>query len=845
MLVSTSQPSAPHFTARSFGLRIAAALALLLSFVVLSPVGSAVSHSALHPLVRTLLDARGSSGGLVPTQGSFAASPASKQKSQFYAVKGGFATKDALGGFVATFVQKSVTVASDRKSKWSEGITLTSFGRSSLTKLKAVKPVVAGQGLEYKFRQLSDLYSNGPGGLEQSIVIPKLVGGPTTMPVTVAVTVSGKLSASVRSSGRIVVFKQGAKTVLSYAGLWARDKTGRALPAKVFISGNSLAIAVNDANAAYPITIDPYFFANELVAADSAAGDYFGGSVAMTSDGSTALVGALDHSHTGGAYVFQRDGTSYDQIQELAPSDLQPGDGFGWSVALSADGDMAVVGAPGGGDPGVTTLPVGKLYVFMRNGSSFAQTQEISPQGLPAGRQFGFIVALSADGSIMLAQAQGIVYVYRLDVSTYELAQTLTASDVAGTCQGSSFGGSVAIAGDGNTIFVGAPGCFSNRGALNIFALSNGSYQYSQTVVASDGHSGDNFGTVATDYAGDVLVVGAFGHSSGTDPIHQYAGAAYVFTQNGSTYLQSAELTSPDGYSGDQFGGSITMSSDGNVIMVGALYHPGILCSGTSISTCQGYFGPGAAYVFTWNGAAWVDTNGLAAYDGDNGDEFGESVALSSDGGIALVGTATHNNWAGSAYVYGPTGAPATTGVTLTAGTNPSTYGDSLTFSATVGPNVTPTPTGDVTFWAGPPSDPGSVDLGAVPVDNLTAILTTSQVPAGHAGVYAVYGGSPSFAGSQDSEAQTVNPAPMTITADDQSVAVGSPLPTFTFEAQGFVNGESAADFSQPPHCTTTATVDGQGNVNSLPGTYPITCSGGLDSNYAVTYVAGTLTVTG
>jgi hypothetical protein len=83
----------------------------------------------------------------------------------------------------------------------------------------------------------------------------------------------------------------------------------------------------------------------------------------------------------------------------------------------------------------------------------------------------------------------------------------------------------------------------------------------------------------------------------------------------------------------------------------------------------------------------------------------------------------------------------------------------------------------------------------------------------------------------------TINPAGLTITADNQSKAYGAALPVLTVSYSGFVNGDTAASLTTAPAVTTA------GTANSAVGTYPITASGALDANYTINYVAGTLTV--
>jgi hypothetical protein len=83
-----------------------------------------------------------------------------------------------------------------------------------------------------------------------------------------------------------------------------------------------------------------------------------------------------------------------------------------------------------------------------------------------------------------------------------------------------------------------------------------------------------------------------------------------------------------------------------------------------------------------------------------------------------------------------------------------------------------------------------------------------------------------------------VTTASLTISASNQSKIYGTALPTLTATYSGFVNGDTAASLTTAVTLSTTAT------ATSPIGTYPITASGAVDTNYAISYVAGTLTVT-
>ena len=171
-----------------------------------------------------------------------------------------------------------------------------------------------------------------------------------------------------------------------------------------------------------------------------------------------------------------------------------------------------------------------------------------------------------------------------------------------------------------------------------------------QELIAPDG-ADDAFGySVAVD--GDTAVVGAFNHQVGSN-VQQ--GAAYVFTQSGTTWTLQQKLTASDGAEFNAFGGSVAVS--GNTVLIGAVGHQ---------------VGPngdqGAAYVFTWNGTAWTQQQELTASDGAVDDYFGASVAL--DGDTAVVGAYDHQvgpDALGAAYVFTRAGTTWTQQQELTA----------------------------------------------------------------------------------------------------------------------------------------------------------------------------------
>ncbi len=155
-------------------------------------------------------------------------------------------------------------------------------------------------------------------------------------------------------------------------------------------------LRVDARRARYPIEIDPFVQQGDsLTGGGEWAGGDFGASVALSADGSTALIGApSDDFGVGAAWVFTRTGSTWSQQGNKLTGAEERGDGeFGTAVALSADGNTALIG--GIGDDKDT----GAVWVFTRSGSTWSQQGEKLVGSSPEEEgRFGQSVALSGEG---------------------------------------------------------------------------------------------------------------------------------------------------------------------------------------------------------------------------------------------------------------------------------------------------------------------------------------------------------------------------------------------------------------------------------------------------------------
>ena len=234
---------------------------------------------------------------------------------------------------------------------------------------------------------------------------------------------------------------------------------------------------------------------------------------------------------------------------------------------------------------------------------------------------------------------------------------------------------------------------------------------------------------------------------------------------------------------------------------------------------------------------AYLPTLGTAFTIITSTDTLSGTFAGHPDGDtIVLGGTVFQIHYvnAGESHAVVLTAVAYATTTALVSLTSPSVYGQAVTFTATVR-SVSAgagTPTGTVTLREG-----STVLASAVPLNAAgQASFMIATLPAGPHTITAQYNGS-GFAASSGNTSQTVNRAALTVTADDQTKITGEANPPFTVSYSGFVLGEGPGVLGGTPNFSTPAT------TGSPPGIYAITPSGLTSSNYAITFVSGTLTV--
>ena len=412
--------------------------------------------------------------------------------------------------------------------------------------------------------------------------------------------------------------------------------------AAVSLSGNRALIGVwqsnengNEAGSAYIFDFDGTRWNQtaQLLASDGAAADHFGISVSLQGD--RAVIGANQDddlgSNSGSAYVFEFDGSNWSQTSKLHATDGSAVDYFG--EALSLSGDRVLIAARRDSVAGTYS---GSAYVFDYDGSQWVQTAKLLPNDGAAYDAFGQSVSLSGNRALIGASedddqgtSSGSAYIFDFDGTNWSQTAKLLPSDGSASA---NFGISVSLS--SNRALVGAH--VAGAGAAYVFDFDGSAWAQTSKLVASGVSSPDRFGfSVSLD--GDSALIGA----ERADDFGNDGGAAYLFAFDGSAWSQTSKLLPDEGATGDNFG--FSLSIHGNQALVGA-QHDGE--NGTY---------SGAAYLFVYDGNQWNLLTKLLPTDGAAYDQFGYAVSLGENRAfIGADGDDDLGTNSGAVYLFEP-----------------------------------------------------------------------------------------------------------------------------------------------------------------------------------------------
>ena len=382
-----------------------------------------------------------------------------------------------------------------------------------------------------------------------------------------------------------------------------------------------------------------------------------GMSVALSADGNTAIVGGPGPNNAdrdrspfggpaGGAWVFTRTGGVWTQQgHKLVGTTREYGGGLwsqGASVALSADGNTAIVGGPG------DNRTTGAAWVFTRSGDVWTQQGDklvgtgayrAGEVPLPLGQ--GMSVALSADGNTAIvggwrngARRRGCspaaAVSGRSKATSWSAPARWEAPAKACPSRCPPTATPPSWAGGPTTARPGRRGCSRAGGGV-------WTQQGNKLVGTGAVGSARQGMSVALSADGNTAIVGGPGDNPwdrsvpfGLGP----AGAAWVFARSAVSGRNKATSWSARPGSARQ-GMSVALSADGNIAIVGGIADDG---------------GVGAASVFTRSGVHWTQEKNLVGADAVG--QSAPAVAVSGDGSIVMVGGFNDNGGVGAAWVF-------------------------------------------------------------------------------------------------------------------------------------------------------------------------------------------------
>jgi hypothetical protein len=311
--------------------------------------------------------------------------------------------------------------------------------------------------------------------------------------------------------------------------------------------------------------------------------DRMGNDVALSRDGTTAIVGAVGDVTTredeGQAFVFEWNGSAWTQARTVSPAEQDTPGLLGQSVALSADGSTALVGVPVGARD--ADVPTGTAYVLTADDGAWTRETRLLPQQAEPAERFGMSAALSADGTTALVGA--------------------------------------------NPLSPDNPNQYLD-GAAHVLERVDGSWEHQVRLTAENSDEAHRFGmTAALSADGTTALLGA---SKEDTENGEEAGAAYVFSGEGDDWSQQARVVPEGGEEYGQFGSSLALSGDGTTAMLG-----------DQLDETDAGDASGSVAVFTVDGGAWTQQATVVPDTIEGNERFGDAVALTDDGTRALVGS--------------------------------------------------------------------------------------------------------------------------------------------------------------------------------------------------------------
>ena len=315
-----------------------------------------------------------------------------------------------------------------------------------------------------------------------------------------------------------------------------------------------------------------------------AVGDLSGSSVSMSSDGTRVAIGASKNDGTGDkaghVRVYAESGGTWTQVGADIDGEAA-NEHSGGSVSISADGTRVAIGVS-------RIYGTGHVRIYSESGGTWTKVGA-DIDGEAAGDNSGMSVSMSSDGTRVAIGApnsnvmdSGSVRIFSESGGTW----TQVGADINGEAGGDNSGYSVSISADGTRVAIGAYQNDPNSNCGWSFSACNGGHVriYSESGGTWTQVGSDIDGEAAQDYSGRSVSISAdgtrvaIGASNNDGTGSQYSGHVRVYSESGGTWTQvGADI---DGEAaGDRSGHSVSMSSDGTRVAIGAYQNDGTVSS--------------------------------------------------------------------------------------------------------------------------------------------------------------------------------------------------------------------------------------------------------------------------
>lgn len=330
----------------------------------------------------------------------------------------------------------------------------------------------------------------------------------------------------------------------------------------------------------YVLSGSSWIFEAKLYPSDSATNDRFGTRLAFNFDGSRLAIKSASITPSGSAgavYIFLRSGTTWIQEAKIMAADRAANDNFGSSLALSKDATRLAIGSYGS-DISPTTNN-GAVYIYIRTGITWSLEAKLQASDKASNDSFGYSVAMADDASRVFVGAfaatvsavtqAGAVYVFTRSLTTWAQEAKLIAAVRA---QDDKLGFSIACSSDGSRVVAGAIGLAAPTATDNAYAIvftrTNSTWAQEVKLQADDRRAEDGFAfSLAMNADGTRIIVGAYNaHVSAVIA----AGAAYIYSRTLLTWEQESKLTAIDKSQTAVLGFSVSMTADASRVVVSA-----------------------------------------------------------------------------------------------------------------------------------------------------------------------------------------------------------------------------------------------------------------------------------